>query len=163
MPVDTVELYTDEDMAGLKRKIKCWMIALCAVAAAALAACITVAAITNTGNAERMELYAVVISTLAGWVIIYCATYVIGNARRELGHAGTLRSDERERVEGRVTVTRRWLRIKKSITAREVEVETPEGVSRFWVAESRAGQLARANATALYTSHGYVAAYEVMK
>ncbi len=158
-----VELYTDADVRGLRRKIKGWTLALGLFSLLALGVCIALAALTTTGNAQRMELAAIAVSTVSGWIVLYCAIFTVGNARRELGHAGTLREGERERVEGRVRVTRRWLRIKKSITALAVDVETPEGVRSFWVSRSRAKRLSEAGPTALYICHGYVAAYEVTK
>lgn len=156
-----VELFSDEDIKKLRRKIKNWRLALCVFSALALGACVTFAALATTATAGTMELAAIVTSTVSGWIVLYCAVFTVGGARRELGHAGTLREGERERVEGRTTVTKHWLRIKKSITAREVEVETAEGKRAFWVVDSRAGRLSKADPTAIYISHGYVAAYEV--
>ena len=156
-----VELYTDEDMEKLRRKIRRWRIALCAFSTLALCMCVAFAAAADTANAETMELAAVVTSIAAGWIVLYCAMFPAENARRELRHAGTLRDGKRERVEGKVTVTKRWLRIKKSITAREVVAETPEGRRQFWVVDSRAVRLSEAEPAAIFISHGYAAAYEV--
>lgn len=156
-----VELYTDEDMEKLRRKIRRWRIALCAFSALALCVCAAFAAAADTANAETMELAAIVTSIAAGWIVLYCAMFPAENARRELRHAGTLREGKRERVEGKITVTKHWLRIKKSITAREVVVETPEGRRQFWVVDSRAMRLSRDEPSAICISHGYVAAYEV--
>ncbi len=158
-----VELYTDADIAGLRRRIKTWTCGLFLFSLLALGVCIALAALTTTGNAQRMELAAIAVSTVSGWIVLYCAIFTVGAARRELGHAGTLREGERQRVEGRVQVTRRWLRIKKSITALAVDVETAEGTKSFWVSRSRAKRLASARPSALWICHGYVAAYEVTK
>lgn len=156
-----VELYTDEDVENLRRKIRRWRAVLCAISVLAMCMCVTFAASADTANAGTMEFAAVVTSIAAGWIVLYCAMFPAENARRELRHAGTLRDGKRERVEGKVTVTRRWLRIKKSITAREVVVETPEGRRQFWVVDSRAMRLSRDEPSAICISHGYVAAYEV--
>lgn len=163
MPLSAVELYTDEDVSRLRRKIKAWILSLLAFSLLALGVCVALAALTTTANAQRMEFSAIAVSTVSGWIVLYCAIFTVGTARRELAHAGTLREGERQRVEGRVQVTRRWLRIKKSITALAVDVETPEGTKSFWVSRSRAKRLAEAAPTALYICHGYVAAYEVTK
>ncbi len=163
MADSVIELYTEADVEKLRKKIRIWAAALGIAAAAALIACIAMAASATTLTAEKMEAAAILTSILSGWVIIYCAIFVIGAARRELGHATTLRTSERERVEGRVSLNGERLRIRKSISARGVEVETPEGIKRFWVSQTRAGRLQESDAAALYISHGYVAAYEVSK
>lgn len=163
MPDRVVELYSDADALKLKRKIKIWVFALLLAAAAALAVCSAFAATATTLTAEKAEVSAILTSTFSGWVIIYCAIFVVGSTRRELSHAATLRTSERERVEGKISFNGERLRIKKSISARGVTVETADGAKKFWVAESRAGRLKEANASAVYISHGYVAAYEAAK
>lgn len=159
MPV--VELYSDEMIARMDRRIRIWTAALCALAAAALAVCVTFAALTTTANADVMELAAIAVSTGAGWVVIYCAIFVVTAGRRELGHARMLRDEARERVEGEVTVTKEKLLIRRSIRVRRVEVKTAEETRRLLVCESRAEALERADTRVLYTANGYVAAYEV--
>ncbi len=159
----TLELYSDADMAELKKKLKTLKLVLLAIAAAGLAVCIALAALTNTANAARMELSAVAVSTVTGWVVIYFVLYGVTARRRELGHAEMLRRDERQRVAGRVTVTGEKLRIVRSIPVRRVTVETEEGAKSLLVIESRAEALSRAGAGAVWTANGYVAAYEAAK
>lgn len=164
MPENIVELYTDGDLEKLKKRIRGWTGALCALGAAALAACVTLAALTNTLNAAKMELACVLVSTLAGWLIIYLAVFKVVAGRRELRHAEMLRSEERERLEGSVTVTRERFKIRKSVPVRRVELRSADGEPRrILVCESRAGALEGARPSVLYAVHGYAAAYEVTK
>ena len=156
-----VELYSDAELARLERRIKRWRIALWVLAASALAACVGLTALTDTGNAARMEIAVITVSTLGGWIFIYGRNFVVTAGRRELSHALMLREEERQRVEGTVTVTGERVVIRRSITARRVEVTEGGKTTRLLVCESRAGKLAAAEAVALYTAHGYVAAYEV--
>lgn len=155
-----VELYSDAELEKLKTKIKIWTGALCALGLAGLTACIAMAALTTTGNAERMELACVGTAIVTGWVVIYCAIFVVTAARREYGHATMLRTEERERIEGPVKVTKERLLIKKSIAVRRVEVETENGPVRLLVTDRRADKLAKAGASAVYVAHGYVAGYD---
>lgn len=155
-----IELYSDGDLARLERRVKAWRLALWILALAALVTCVTLIRLTTTGNAAGMERAVIVTSTLAGWVVIYGKVFIVTAGRRELGHARMLREEERQRVEGPVTVTAERIVIRSSITARRVEV--PAGESRrLLVCEGRANALAAAEASAVYTTHGYVAAYEV--
>lgn len=163
MTGSTVEIYDDEELGRIRRRIKVWKTALCIIAAAGLAVCIALAAMTGTANADKMELTAVAVSTVTGWIVIYGAIFVVTAGKRELRHADMLRSEERERLEGTVTVTDKRLIIRKSIAMRRVELSTEDGVRKLLVAERRAGALAAADATAIYIAHGYVAAYEVVK
>ncbi len=154
------ELYTEGDVLRLHRKIAIWTAALGVFGLAALAACIISAATATTLTAERNEVAAIIISSLSGWVIIYCAIFIIGGARKESGHAKTLIDGERERVEGKISLNGERLKIKKSVAVRGVEVVTPDGTKRFWISESRVKKFKKAEPTAIYISHGYVAAYE---
>ena len=155
-----IELYSDADLRRLRAQIRGWRVALGVLAAVTLAVCVALAAVTGTANAAHTEPAAVIVSTVLGWVILYCHIFVVTAKQRELTHAQMLREEERERVEGPVTVTKERLVIRKSITARRVEVRGEEG-RRLLVCESRAGTLAQARATAVYAAHGYAAAYEV--
>lgn len=160
MTEQVVELYTDGDMAAMGRKITGWTAVLAVVGLAALGACIAMAALTTTANAMRMEMYAEITSTLAGWFVIYVGIFVVSACRRERRHARMLREEERERTEGVVTVTGERFRIHKSIAVRRVEVRRGDEVKRLLVTENRARALAEADPAAVYTVHGYVAAWE---
>ena len=161
MPQNIVELYTAEEIARLERRVKRVLTALIVLGAAALIACITLAALANVRNAGRLELAAVIVSTVAGWVCIYGGVFGVSAGKKEIGHANMLRSEPRERIDGPVTVTGERLRIRGSITVRRVEVASETGKQRVLVHENRAERLACLPVTAVYTAHGYVAAVEV--
>ena len=156
-----IELYSDEDIAQLSRQIKWWRIALWIFSACALAACLRLIALTGTENAARMEGMVIAVSTVAGWIVIYCSIFVVTARRRELSHANMLRKEKRQTVRGSVTVTIERVAIVRSITARRVEVSGDGEIHRLLVCENRADALAAAGVAVLYTAHGYVAAYEV--
>ena len=162
MTQQIIELYSDEDVAKFSRQIKRWRIALWIFTACALAACLRMIALTDTENAARMEGMVIAVSTVAGWIIIYCSIFVVTARRRVLSHANMLRSEERQTVQGSVAVTNERVPIIRSITARRVEVSGDGEPRRLLVCEDRADVLAAAGAAVLYTSHGYVAAYEVI-
>lgn len=163
MEKEIVELYGDADMARLKRRLKRWRIALWTLAGAALAACVVMCALTGTANAARMEAAVIAVSILAGWIVIYGGVFVITASRRELAHAVMLHTEVRQRVAGAVTVTNERVAIRHSITARRVEVRGEGKPLRLLVCQTRAEALAAAGACAVYTAHGYIAAYEVTK
>lgn len=161
MKQEMVELFSDADLARLRRQIRRRWMMHAAIAALALAICIGLMVNTRTRNAARMELMAIITSTAAGWIIIYGSVFKVMARGRELRHAMMLRSEERQAVRGEVVVTEERIAIRKSITARRVEVRGEGELERLLVCESRADALAAAGARTLYTVHGYVAAYEV--
>ncbi len=161
MSQNVVEMYTEEDIALLERRVKRRLAALVVLGAAAFAVCVALALLANARNAGRLELTAVIISTVAGWVCIYGGIFGVSAGKKEIGHANMLRAEPRERIGGPVTVTDERLRIRGSITVRRVEVASETGVQKVLVHENRAERLAELPVTAVYVAHGYVAAAEV--
>ena len=158
---EVVELFSDADLERLRRQIGRRRTFHMALAAVALATCVGLIAMTNTRNAARMELTAIIVSTVAGWIVIYGSVFTVRARARELRHAVMLRGEEREEARGDVVVTDERIAIRRSITARRVEVRGEGETRKLLVCESRAKALAAAGAKTLYTVHGYVAAYEV--
>ena len=156
-----VELYSDADLARMKRQISRRSAAHAAIAAVALAVCVALILLTRTGNAARMELTVIAVSTIAGWVVLYGTIFRVVARRRELRHAAMLRGEERQAVSGTVVVTDERVAIHRSIVARRVEVRGEGDPQRLLVCEERAAALAEARPSTVYTVHGYVAAYEV--
>ena len=156
-----VELYSEEDMARLERRVRRHRTALIVLGAAALIACITLATLANIRNAGKLELAAVLVSTVAGWICIYDGVFTVSAGKKEIGHANMLRTEPRERIEGPVTVTDEGFRIRGSIAVRRVETAPETGARKVLVHEDRAKRLAELPVTAVYVAHGYVAAAEV--
>lgn len=155
-----VELYGDTELQRLRHKVKGWRIGLAVLTAAALTVCVVMVTLTGTANAARMELAVIIISALVGWLVIYCGIFVAVAGHHELEHAEMLSKENRTRIVGTPVVTDQRIVIRHSITARRVEVQVDGEVHRLLVCESRAKALAKAKAVALYTAHGYIAAYE---
>ena len=156
-----IELYSETDLARLKRRIRRWRTALWILAVCAFTACLGLIALTGTENAVQMERAVIAVSTIAGWIVIYFGIFAVTAGQRELSHANMLHSEKRQAVQGNVIVTDERVAITRSITARRVEVIGDEETRRLLVCENRADALAAAGAVLLYTAHGYVAAYEV--
>lgn len=162
MAEQIIELYSETDLARLKQRLKRWRTALWILAVCALAVVLRLIALTGTGNAAQMEHAVIAVSTVTGWIVIYCSIFIVTAGQRELSHANMLRSEERKTVQGIVKVTDEKVAITRSITARRVEVQDKGEPHLLLVSESRADALATVGEAVLYTTHGYVAAYEVM-
>ena len=161
MPRNIVELYTEEDVAKLERKVRRHRAALTALAVCALIACVTLAALTNLRNISWTEPTVIAISIVVGWICIYDGVFIVSGGKKEIGHANMLRSGERERVDGPLTVTDERFRIRGSIAVRRVVIDTETGPQKALVCDTRTPLLKGRAVTAVYTAHGYVAAVEV--
>ncbi len=160
------ELYRPGDPDALNRKRRIWMAAVYVIAAAALVACVSFCLRTGAANAARMEAYAVAVSSVSGWVVIYLLAFRVAALRREEEHARRMLAGKRETVSGRVTLAARETQIPRSIAVRRVTVEGGERPLRLLADAKRCAELARAlNGGAaeleLDVVGGYVAAFRV--
>ena len=167
MPMNgKTELYRPEDIGTLKKKYHAWLTVVCLIAAAALAACVLFCLRTGTANALRMEILAVSVFTVAGWVDIYLLTFVVSALHREEEHAARMLAGDRETMGGKVELGRETIRIRKSIAVRSVTVSHGNETRRLFVNARRALPLERALAAGdteceLDTVGGFVAAFGV--
>ena len=140
--MDTNELlYSPEDLPRLEKKIKVERVLVWALAGLTLGLCVLFCCLTNTANAQRMELAAVVTSTLGGWCVIYRRLFGLQETRHELEHARHLLESPLETAEGTLQITKEKLRIKNSIRIRIVSLEDGEQKRRLMVNETRLKRL----------------------
>ena len=136
--MDTIQkLFRPEDLSRLENKIKrerAWIFGL---AGATLALCVLCCCLTTTANAEQMELAAVSISTVGGWLVIYRRLFGLQETRYELQHAQYLSQEHEELLRGRLTITKERMRIKSSIRFRVLLLEGGGETRRLKVDESR--------------------------
>jgi len=162
-----VELYRPEDVGALKRKHDASLAAVWMIAAGALAACVLFCVFTNTASAARMELLAVAVFAVAGWVVIYLATFTVAALRHEGEHTARMLAGERSAIRGRTSLARETVRIKRSIAVRSVTVVSGSEKRRLYVDACRARELERAlgggeKLCELDVVGGYVAAFVVL-
>ena len=161
-----VELYRPEGPDALRRSRRAWTAAVCVIAAAALAVCVSFCLRVDASNAGRMEAYAVAVSAAAGWVCIYLLAFRVAALRREEAHERRMLQGERETVRGRVTLAARETQIRRSIAVRNVTVGGGERPLHLLAAARRCDPLERAldggaAEMELDVVGGYVAAFRV--
>ena len=154
------ELYREDDLVLLRKKVKNLTIAAAVLAAAALGVCVYLCTRVNTANAALLERWVIGISVLSGWTEITLLRFVLGDTRREITHAGMLRTASRQRYAGQVEVTGEKLRIVNSIPFRTVLLTDGEEKKRLRVIENRAAVLEKAAPRAVYVANGYIAGWE---
>ncbi len=153
-------LYGPEDIRRLEQKrtisaALCWLLGL-----GGLTVCVTLCALTNTGNARRMELLCIAVWVLAGWVLLYLRRFVLRESLLELQHARMLLQGDAEALHGRVRVTKERLRIVNSIRITMVELENKRNEPRPRVCAYREKPLRNAGEEqAIWLVNGYIAGY----
>ena len=136
--METIQkLYSPEDLPRLEKKIKRERVLIWALAGLTLAACILLACLTNTANAEKMELAAILCSTVGGWLVIYRRLFGLLETRYELQHARYLLETPGDILQGRLSITKERLRIKNSIRIRILTLEDGGQIRRLKVNENR--------------------------
>ena len=136
--METIQkLYSPADIPRLEKKIKRERRLIWALAGLTLAACIVLCCLTNTANAEEMELAAILCSTVGGWLVIYRRLFGLLETRYELQHARYLLETPGDILRGRLSITKERLRIKNSIRIRILLLEDGEQTRRLKVNETR--------------------------
>ncbi len=151
------ELYTEEEILALERKLRAGRISLALFAAAALTACVVLCCLTGPENAARMEGTVIAISTLAGWFVLYRLRFGLRERKLEIGHARMLRAGPGERMEGRPELTGAEMRIRGSIRFCPVVLRGEGGEHRLRVIASKADALRREDIEAVYVVNGFIA------
>ena len=165
MAGEIVELYSPERLARLEKRCRVVKDLLWALGLGVMAACVVLTAGVNTRNVQDRLKLCIGLSVGAAWIIVYFSTFVVRNGRRELEHAGHLREGPRQTVTGRVTLLKLKVQIRDSVALRKLRVEVQGGEPvTLNVHLDKAERLPhRGELLRLYTVHGYVVAYEVLK
>lgn len=154
------DLFDSAEIARLKRKHKTSVTAAVLIGGLALLVCVLLCVFTRTGNAERMMLTAIAVSTVGGWIMLSLLMFPATDARHELRHAGMLREGPEESVRGMLTLEPGAMRIKGSIRFRSGRVRSAEGDRRIKVCASRAPLLPEGKELSFKVVNGYIAAWE---
>lgn len=158
------ELYPADYLARAERNNRIWTLFTCLVALGCLAYCILLCCRLSTANADRTQLLVCAASCLGGWIVIFLTSRVVLPGRREIRHQRSLDGEPRERVCGTVTMEPDRMRIPRSITVQKLRVQTESGAKRVSVNVRGLKRLPKLPAKlALYTSHDYVVAWEVVE
>jgi len=151
--------YGPEDLARLEKKIIGERVLVWGVGALTLGLCVLFCCLTNTRNAGRMELSALITSCLGGWFVIYRRIFGLQESKHEREHARYLNRCERSEVRGRLGITRERMRIKNSIRFRILTLDDGEETRRLKVNENRVRALKpyEGKEVTLVLAGGYVA------
>ena len=158
----SIDLYSSEELAGLRRKNRLCVFAMIGMGAAALAVCVLLCVLTRTANAKAMELETIAVSAVIGWIVLYIARFVVRRGRGEISHAQRMLTGERETLTGVVEVERETVRVPGGVTLCRVWVTEGNERRHISVNVRKAPQLAACNGSrlTLYAVDGFAAAFE---
>ena len=131
------DFYGPEDIRRLQQKYQRERMWVWLLAGVTLALCVLFCCLTNTRNAEKMELITLITSCVGGWLVIYRRIFGLQEALHEREHAAYLQESPRSQVRGRLQISRERLRIKDSIRIRILLLDDGEKISRLKVNENQ--------------------------
>lgn len=154
-----VELYTEKDLAKLKRLRLFFIILASLIGACALGVCVYLCASATVMTAQDMLLKAIIVSVAGGWAVITLRVFVIKELTQGIRHSEAVMKGVRECVTGSFTLTKERTFIKKGITLITVKVEGGnKRALQLWSSKKRAFKGVKT--AKVYTVYGFIAAYE---
>ena len=159
--MNTLEFYTTAALRRLKRKRLVFMILICAVALAGLAACLWLLFTAGTLTAEKNELTVYAVNACAGASVILLYLNAVVPAKRAISHFNAVLAGDAETMPytGGLTVAEKGERIPGGAAVRRVTVTSGTGTRRFFIYEKYARALASAGQSGvLQVSSGYITA-----
>lgn len=158
--MNRTDLFSGEYLARLRKKRRSSLVAAALIGGLALFCCVLLCTLTRTGNADRMALTAIAVSTVGGWAVLSLLMFPAADAKHELRHAEMLAAGPEETLCGAVRFEPGTMRIIGSIRFRTLRLSGAEGERRVKVCASRAALLPEGKELALTVVNGYVAAFE---
>ncbi len=157
-----MELYSTNQAKRLSARANTWLVIACLAVVLGLAGCIACCVLCTTATAQQMERDAIIISTLAGWAVIFALTAGVFPNRYALIHENNVLTGERETAVGQITIEPEVLQIPKSIAICKVVVGEGIHAQRLSVRADKVKYLSRytGKTLKLYTVYGYIAAFE---
>lgn len=155
-------LYTPALLRSWRLRARRTLIALLAGSLTALGVCIALCTMVRTGNADKLLAAVAILSTLTGWAVMLCITFLLAPARAEAEHIGGILSGEAAQAEGVLTVdSQRWL-IPRSIAFYKATLRTPEETVTLNVNARLAARLPGPGARVrVLTVRKFITAFEV--
>ncbi len=160
MKLRTVALYEPNEIARQRTRLRLWIGAAAAIAAATLLACIVLCTRVRTENAQRLLLWCVALSTLGGWIVLSLRIFAIDECRNAIRHAEAMLSGPREIVEGTFALTTERVRIKNGVSMVRVSVCGAPQVQSLQLYDKKRKRFESANPVRVTTVYGFIVAYE---
>lgn len=160
MKFRTVELYKSSDPAEQRARLRLWIGAAAAIAAATLLACIVLCTRVRTENAQRLLLWCIALSTLGGWIVLSLRIFAIDEWRSAIRHTEAMLSGPREVTEGAFTLTTERVRIKNGVSMVRVQVDGAPHVQSLQLYDKKRKQFETAKPVRVTTVYGFIVAYE---
>ncbi len=161
---DMTMLYSHEAAAAWKKKAEQRGCLILVLALAALFVCILLCTKVNTLNVTRMLYTVMIISTLAGWAVMFLWVYAYRPARARSAHMKGILAGEQEMYEGTLRRTGESFAIPGSVVVKKVELRKGEQVTLLH-ADSALIKLLPPDGTnvQLVTVRKFITGYEVIK
>ncbi|MGN1103641.1 MAG: hypothetical protein ACI4QI_02075 [Candidatus Coproplasma sp.] len=162
MEKQIIELYDEREAEKLRTANIIWIVVVSIVAAACLAACITLFCLVGLRNVQQMMIASMCTAVVGGWIVIYICTSVIGENKHEIIHSANMFEGERTEHVGVLKIGTERLRIIGSITFVNSTVTDGDKTDKVKINVRKVKKLKNVSGRVkLYTVHGYAVALEV--
>ena len=156
-----IELYGRDELAKARGRLRA-VTALCAVIGAlTLAFCILCCVKAGTHDRTRLMLYAIAASTLGGWAIIAVRVFWLARLKNEKKHIEAITSGARERIEGWFAPTGERFRVINGVGLTRIAYSRDDEIGTLGLWSKKEKSFDSERAAAVYTSQGFITAYEV--
>jgi len=155
------ELYNKEALLSMHAKKKRAGIAMLAVAAAGLAACIVLCLLTTRSNYGTMLWATVGTSIVSGWIVIFLSHAVFEVAKTGERHMKMVEEGERKTVGGRFEKTNEVRYIRHGVTLRRVRLTSGERETMLVLYEPYAKKVPETFSGEAEIVNDFIVAYEV--
>ena len=155
------ELYNPEALLSMQAKKKRVGIAMLAVAAAGLLACVILCILTTRSNYGTMLWTTVGVSILSGWTVIFLSHAVYEPTKSGVRHMKMVEEGERKTIRGRFEKTNEVRYIRHGVTLRRVRAVYGERAAMLVLYEPYAKRLPDIFVGAVETVNDFIVAYEV--
>lgn len=156
-----IELYSESDLALLRRRCRLWIAAAVLIGAAALCCCVFNCIKVRPSTANELLVKTICVSVIGGWAVISLVHFVILDIMYMIRHTEAMMSADREAVSGTFYVSPETLHIKKGIAIRNVTVGENDDVGSVMIASVKAERFSKMITNTVYCVHGFIVACEV--
>lgn len=158
-----VELYKEAEAQKAARRAFAAFWSACGIFAAGTVACIVLAFLVNTKNAEMLLAWVIAIFTLSGWAFLLMYNLLYRSLRAKSRHMALILEDEGEVLSGILKLSDYKVQIPKSVLIRRAKLCTEDEEIALSVFDGFADMLPESGALVrIVTVRGYIKAYEVL-
>ena len=159
MENEITELYSEKELARVKRGLALLRAGAVALALITLGLCVYFCISADRHYPKDALIRTIACSCIGGWAVITLRVFFISRLRYRRDHIKAMLEGRREEITGSFALTRERTFIIKGVAMRRVEVTGNEREHSLQVYDRKAPLFNADKATAVYAVHGFIVGY----